>query len=134
MPQRRPKGHPDAKSGDRSADAPPAIPDKLQFKIGEVADITGLKPHVLRYWETEFKSFRPQKSASNHRVYSRRDLETILQIKRLLYREGYTLAGAKRRLNDQARASAPDADHARELFEQIRTEVRKLVSVVDTAD
>lgn len=76
----------------------PRIPDKLYFKIGEVSRLTKVEPYVLRYWESEFKMVNPQKSRSNQRVYRRRDIELILEIKRLLYKEGYTLEGAKRRL------------------------------------
>ena len=74
------------------------IPDKLFFKIGEVAKITGVKPHVLRYWESEFKLLKPQKSATGQRVYQRKDVEKVFTIKKLLYDEKYTIAGAKRRL------------------------------------
>jgi len=78
------------------------IPDKLYFKIGEVAKITGVKPHVLRYWESEFKVVRPIKSKSNQRLYRKKDVESILMIKNMLYNERYTIAGAKRRLKKVA--------------------------------
>ncbi|MBI5326973.1 MAG: MerR family transcriptional regulator [Deltaproteobacteria bacterium] len=74
------------------------IPDKLYFKIGEVSKITGVKPYVLRYWETEFKIINPQKSITKQRVYRKNDIELILEIKRLLYNEGYTLDGAKTKI------------------------------------
>lgn len=74
------------------------IPDKQYFKIGEVSSLTGLEPYVLRYWETEFKSIRPVRMGSNQRLYRRRDVEIILEIKRLLYREGFTIAGAKKKV------------------------------------
>ncbi len=74
------------------------LPDKLYFRIGEVATIVGVQPHVLRYWETEFRSVRPTKSRRGQRVYSRRDVETLLKVKELLYGHGYTIAGAKRKL------------------------------------
>lgn len=76
------------------------IPDKLYFKIGEASDITKVKPHVLRYWESEFKIVSPKKSRSRQRVYSRRDVELVLEIKRLLYKEKYTLEGAKKKIRD----------------------------------
>ena len=63
------------------------IPDKQYFKIGEVAEIAGVEPYVLRYWETEFKSIRPEKTRSNQRLYRRRDVETVLQIKKLQERK-----------------------------------------------
>ena len=75
-----------------------AIPEKLFFKIGEVSDIVGVKPHVLRYWETEFSSLRPRKTRSGHRLYRRSDVELVVAIKRLLHEEGYTIAGARKRL------------------------------------
>lgn len=75
-----------------------AIPDKLYFKIGEVADLVGVQTHVLRYWEKEVPSIRPQKSDTNQRRYRRKDVESFREIRRLLYEERYTLAGAKRRL------------------------------------
>ncbi len=85
------------------------LPEKMYFKIGEVADLVDVKPHVLRYWEREFRLFRPEKSRSNHRVYRRRDVELIAAIKRLLYDEGYTIAGARKRLRDELRANATGA-------------------------
>ncbi|MBI5561975.1 MAG: MerR family transcriptional regulator [Deltaproteobacteria bacterium] len=76
------------------------IPEKLYFKIGEAAKITRVKPHVLRYWEAEFKIISPKKSLTKQRVYTRRDVEAILEIKRLLYKEKYTLEGAKKKLRE----------------------------------
>jgi DNA-binding transcriptional MerR regulator len=78
--------------------AGPELPDRLYFKIGEVAKIVGVKPYVLRYWETEFSMIRPGKTRSKHRLYRRRDVETLLEIKRLLHTERFTIEGAKRRL------------------------------------
>jgi len=72
-----------------------AIPDKLAFKIGEVADLVGVKTFVLRYWETEFEQLRPQKSAKNQRVYLKRDVELVLMIKKLLYRDRFSIEGAR---------------------------------------
>lgn len=74
------------------------LPSKLYFRIGEVADLVGVEPHVLRYWEREFKSIRPTKSAKGQRVYSRRDVENLLRVRELLYKEGFTIAGARKRL------------------------------------
>lgn len=78
------------------------IPDKLYFKIGEVAELTGVKPHVLRYWESEFGSFRPTKSRSKQRLYRRKDIELVLRLKDLLYHQGFTIAGARQKLRDPA--------------------------------
>jgi len=74
------------------------IPEKLFFRIGEVAALLGVPAHVLRYWESEFKLLRPQKNPAGQRVYRRRDVDLIIQIKRLLYEERLTLEGAKKRL------------------------------------
>ena len=81
------------------------LSNKLYFRIGEVAKIVGVKPYVLRYWETEFPILKPGKTPSRHRLYRRRDVETLLDIKRLLYEEGFTIAGAKKRLKDGQRSS-----------------------------
>ena len=78
------------------ADAP--IPDKLYFRIGEVSELTRTKAFVLRYWETEFPSLRPVKGNSGHRLYRRKDVELIFQIRRLLYEKGFTIEGARRYL------------------------------------
>jgi DNA-binding transcriptional MerR regulator len=75
------------------------IPDKLYFKIGEVRDITGVEPHVLRYWESEIKVIRPQRASSKQRLYRRVDIENILLIKRLLHEDGFTIPGAKKYLS-----------------------------------
>jgi DNA-binding transcriptional MerR regulator len=83
------------------------IPDKLYFKIGEVAELTGVKTHVLRYWETEFSTFKPTKSRTNQRLYRRKDIEFILRIKDLLYNQGFTIAGAKKKLREPAAIVAP---------------------------
>jgi len=88
----------------------PELPDKLYFKIGEVAKIVGVKPYVLRYWETEFPAIRPGKTRSKHRLYRRRDVEALLEIKRLLHNERYTIEGAKRRLKSLAAKAVPAAE------------------------
>jgi len=77
------------------------IPDKLYYKIGEVAKFTGVKTHVLRYWETEFPLIRPNKSRSNQRLYRRQDVDLILRLKDLLYNQGFTIAGARKKLREK---------------------------------
>lgn len=77
------------------------LPDKLYYRIGEVASLVGVEPHVLRYWEREFRTIRPRKSARGQRVYSRRDVETLMRVRELLYSEGFTIAGARRRLQQE---------------------------------
>lgn len=85
-----------------------ALPDKLFFKIGEVAQIVGVRAHVLRYWESEFAALRPLKTRGSHRVYRRRDVELAVLLRRLLHEEGLTIAGAKRRLRESGyRAAQP---------------------------
>ena len=79
-----------------------ALPQKLYFRIGEVAGIVGVEPHVLRYWEREFRSIRPTKSARGQRVYSRRDVENLLRVRELLYTQGFTIAGARKQLQRPA--------------------------------
>jgi len=76
------------------------IPDKFHFKIGEVSRILGVKPYVLRFWETEFR-ITPAKNRSQHRVYKRQEVETLLEIKRLLYEERFTIEGARVKLKEQ---------------------------------
>ncbi|HET6142213.1 MAG TPA: MerR family transcriptional regulator [Candidatus Acidoferrales bacterium] len=79
-----------------------AIPGKELFRIGEVSRVTATKPFVLRYWETEFPMLQPVKSPKGHRLYRQEDIDTVFTIKRLLYNEGFTIAGARRHLRDQA--------------------------------
>jgi DNA-binding transcriptional MerR regulator len=86
------------------------LPDKLYFKIGEVARIVGVKPYVLRYWESEFSMIRPGKTQSKHRLYRRRDVETLLEIKHLLHAERYTIEGAKRRLKGTPKSAPPPCE------------------------
>jgi DNA-binding transcriptional MerR regulator len=94
------------------------LPDKLFFKIGEVADIVGVKPHALRYWETEFQALRPKKTRGAHRQYSRKDVELAMLIRQLLHDEGYTIPGARKRIRDlghHQRTSPPEPRAAREV-------------------
>ncbi|MEI6126386.1 MAG: MerR family transcriptional regulator [Pseudomonadota bacterium] len=76
------------------------IPEKLYFKIGEVTDITGVEPYILRYWESEFKLVKPYRTKTNQRLYRRKDVESILKIKRMLYDQKFTIAGAKKKLKE----------------------------------
>ncbi len=81
----------------------PISHERLYYRIGEVSRITGLKPHVLRYWESEFKVIKPHKGGSLQRLYRRKDLDLILKIKKLLYEDGFTIAGAKKKIRDLER-------------------------------
>ena len=76
------------------------LPDKIYFKIGEVSEIVGVEAYVLRYWETEFDLLKPSKAPSRHRLYKKKDVELLLEIKRLLYSEGFTIEGARKRLKE----------------------------------
>jgi DNA-binding transcriptional MerR regulator len=120
------------------------IPNKLFFKIGEVCEITDTQPYVLRYWESEFPSLAPAKNSSGQRIYRRRDIETVLRIKQLLYDEGFTIAGAKKRLEaeasgrgptPQAQATAPtpetSEDPARVAIREVRSQLREILTLLD---
>lgn len=96
----------DLEPGIRSADE---LPSKLYFRIGEVAKLTGLKQHVLRYWETEFPAVAPKKMGSNHRMYRRKDVEAILEIKHLLYEKRYTIEGARKHIETKPKTVAKPA-------------------------
>lgn len=104
----------------------PQLPDKLYFRIGETAEIVGVEPHVLRYWETEFRSIRPEKSRKGQRIYSRRDVETLLKVKELLYAHGYTIAGAKRKLRGDGVEPLDDADPTLREARALRTGLEAL--------
>ncbi len=107
-------------------------PDKLYYRIGEVAKITGVKPYVLRYWESEFRWMAPQKSRSKQRLYRRRDIDMILLIKKLLYEQRFTIAGARKKLRDLGVGRALDqgnlvleTDH-RSRFRRLRAELQSI--------
>ncbi len=113
------------------------IPDKVYFRIGEVSDLVGVDPHVLRYWETEFAIIKPFRGKSKQRLYRRQDVEHLLHIKTLLHDEGYTISGAKKLLKSTRRntevetsetigrqGQAPDAP----LLRDIKSELRDILS------
>jgi DNA-binding transcriptional MerR regulator len=79
------------------------FPDKLFYRIGDVSEITEIKPHVLRYWESEFSGLHPRKNRAGQRIYERRDVELVLEIKKLLYEQRYTISGAKKLLARQSK-------------------------------
>ena len=83
------------------------IPDKLYFRIGEVAGLCRLPAYVLRFWETEFPQLKPVKSSTGQRMYRRKEVETVLRIKQLLYDEGFTIAGARQQLRVENKTQAP---------------------------
>jgi DNA-binding transcriptional MerR regulator len=99
-------------------------PNKLFYRIGEVSRITSLEPYVLRYWETEFPQIRPNKSKAGQRLYQKKDLDAILLIKQLLYVEGYTIAGAKKRLNNGGGGDLKD------VMELVKKELREILEIL----
>jgi DNA-binding transcriptional MerR regulator len=92
------------------------LPSKLFYRIGEVAELVGVEPHVLRYWEREFRNIRPTKSAKGQRVYARRDVENLMRVRELLYSERFTIAGAKKKLQEAEPPPHPSDD----LHERVR--------------
>jgi DNA-binding transcriptional MerR regulator len=116
----------------------PSIPDKLYFKIGEVSKIADIRPHVLRYWESEFKALKPVKSKSGQRVYRRKDVETVLKIKNLLYAQRYTIEGAKKKLKQKAVSEKPvkqlnlalNKAQVKETLEEIKKELSSIAEML----
>jgi DNA-binding transcriptional MerR regulator len=107
------------------------IPDnKRYFRIGEVSRIIGVEPYVLRYWESEFAQIRPSRADSKQRTYQRKDLEIIVEIKRLLYEEKMTIEGAKQRLAAMKRAGNEQAD-PRDFIRDIKRELQDIVEQLD---
>ena len=140
-----------------------AIPNKLFFKIGEVCELTDTQPYVLRYWESEFPALAPAKNSSGQRIYRRKDIETVLRIKQLLYEEGFTIAGAKKRLEAElsgrtptpgsatpssnggrkeaeaaaaaaAEAGSPANDSSRKALQDVREQLREILTLLDRND
>ncbi len=118
----------------------PQIPDKLYFRIGEVSRIVGVPASVLRYWETEFPSLAPKKSGKGHRLYRRKDIELLLEVKRLLYQERYTIEGARRRLESRTKSrvrkhALPQAQSALfgaspALLDELRRELQAILELL----
>lgn len=111
------------------------IPDKLYFRIGEVSELADTKPYVLRYWETEFPSLKPGKSATGHRLYRRPDVEMVLEIKRLLYEQGFTIEGARKHLAGDSSAVAETKSNASSTLNQssmkaIKRELLGILTIV----
>ncbi|NUP88227.1 MAG: MerR family transcriptional regulator [Candidatus Sumerlaeia bacterium] len=114
-----------------SLEAAPAA-DKLFYRIQEVAQMTGVKPHVLRYWESEFRQLSPRKDMSDQRRYTRQDIQLIERIKRLLYEERYTIAGAKRALRQEAAHAAAKKAVDVENIRALRRDICALLSLLDS--
>jgi DNA-binding transcriptional MerR regulator len=106
----------------------PAIPNKRYFTIGEVSELCGVKPHVLRYWEQEFPSLKPVKRRGNRRYYQRHDVILIRQIRSLLYEQGYTIGGARQKLDGDG---SEETDVAlRETIRELRAELEELLQLL----
>jgi len=108
------------------------IPEKLFYKIGEVGRLTGVEPYVLRYWESEFPFLRPRKSSSGQRLYIKKDIESILEIKRLLYKERYTIEGVKKRFSEpHLRLVTPEGEdnsaRVKETISRIKARLREII-------
>ena len=130
------------KSGkSKSSGTPPAIPDKLYFRIGEVARLLDLPPYVLRFWESEFPQLKPNKGGTGQRLYRRRDVEAVAEIRHLLYDEGYTIPGARQLLKERSHAPAPELPLAAEDNEanwrgvaqlrRVQAELREIARILD---
>jgi DNA-binding transcriptional MerR regulator len=135
----------------KRAPDPPAIPDRLYFKIGDVARICGVETYVLRFWETQFPQLKPNKSGTGQRLYRRRDVELALEIKQLVHGEGYTLSGARQVMEQlhrkrgsqsdaQPRLPLPggeDSPHAQNLasaIDRARAELREIAGLLAAPD
>lgn len=115
---------------DQVAVALPPIPAKRYFTIGEVSELCGVKPHVLRYWEQEFTQLRPLKRGGNRRYYQHHEVLLIRRIRELLYQDGFTISGARNRLDDVAARKREDIEEAANLREQmlaLRTEIQAIL-------
>ena len=120
MPRARPRRHSQPSAGEVQ------IPDKVYFRIGEVSRLAKVKAYVLRYWETEFPSLRPTKTKTGHRLYRRKDVETVLNIKKLLYEQGFTIEGARRQIGHRQERKLPPPQ--RTLFD-LNVDAGKLAEV-----
>ena|ERR1039457_2516258 len=122
----------------------PEIPDKLYFRIGDVSRLAGIKPYVLRFWESEFPGLGPKKSGTGHRLYRRKDVELVLEIKRLLYEKRFTIEGARKFLDGKAKPEPKPAATGRKAarsqprlfeeppseFDNIRKELRAILDML----
>lgn len=106
----------------------PTIPGKRYFTIGEVSELCGVKPHVLRYWEQEFPTLKPVKRRGNRRYYQRHDVLLIRTIRSLLYEQGYTIGGARQKLADPS--TKEETKHSQQLVHQIRLELEELLETL----
>jgi DNA-binding transcriptional MerR regulator len=111
------------------------IPDKLYFRIGEVATLCHLPAYVLRFWESEFPQLKPVKSSTGQRMYRKRDVESVLRIKQLLYEQGFTIAGARQQLrteskSEKSQAAIPFPTHSSSEIQHIRQGLREILTLL----
>lgn len=123
------------KKSDRHKSEEVFIPDKLYFRIGEVATLCRLPAYVLRFWESEFPQLKPVKSSSGQRMYRRRDVESVLRIKQLLYEQGFTISGARQQLRaetkpDKTQAAIPFPSQSSSEIQQIRQGLREILNLL----
>ena len=127
----------------RQLQTDPISSERLYYRIGEVSRITGLRPHVLRYWESEFRVIKPHKAGSLQRLYRKKDLDIILKIKKLLYEEGFTIVGAKKKIRDTERediqklrlkrVEGKPLEKERELLSLIREELKGIQKMLESS-
>ncbi len=106
----------------------PPIPGKRYFTIGEVSELCGVKPHVLRYWEQEFPQLKPVKRRGNRRYYQRQDVLIIRQIRSLLYDDGFTIGGARQKLTGEE--AREDVSQSQQIIKQMRTELEDILKIL----
>lgn len=109
----------------------PELADKLFFSIREVSDICGVEPHVLRYWETEFKHIKPVKKSGNRRFYRHHDVYAVLQIRHLLYDLNFTIRGAKKRLHQSDLEGIVEQQDSQAILRQLRQELSEILKLLD---
>jgi len=126
------------KSAKKAGSVAPVIPDKLYFRIGEVASLCKLPAYVLRFWETEFPQLKPVKGSTGQRMYRQRDVENVLRIKKLLYDEGFTIAGARQQLKAEAKPAKLQSalpfpsERKSEKLKKVRQGLQEVLSILST--
>ena len=114
------------------------VPEKIYYRIGEVAEITELQPYILRYWESEFRALSPIKNSAGQRLYKKRDIEILEKIKELLYEKGFTIAGARRQLaaleKEKEQALLQENEVLKDQVTQIEQELKNILTLMDTDD
>ncbi|OGW52154.1 MAG: hypothetical protein A2Z50_05460 [Nitrospirae bacterium RBG_19FT_COMBO_42_15] len=109
------------------------FPEKLFYKIGEVSKITGMESYVLRYWESEFPFLHPRKNKAGQRVYLGKDIDTILKIKKMLYEEGFTIAGVKKKFNVEPEADAESKFYTKAI-KKVKKDLKDILNLMSRVD